>query len=86
MCALRDSRSIPAISLACQYRMNVTPKRPEPRKLRRSRKTGIGEEEKDKEKKVEDKPRVSLIGQESEEEEFDFDGGFNVNIYDLINC
>lgn len=73
MCALRDSRSIPAISLACQYRLNVTPKRPTPRKVLRRRKDGQTAEVKSKEKKVDlNERRVST--QESEEEDYDFDG------------
>lgn len=73
MCALRDSRSIPAISLACQYRLNVTPKRPTPRKVLRRRKDGQTAEIKSKEKKVDlNERRVST--QESEEEDYDFDG------------
>lgn len=74
MCALRDSRSISAVSLACQYRMNVAPKRPEPRRLSRKQKDGGSEKAEDVHRQTEVKERVQIKRQESEEEEFDFDG------------
>ncbi|KAH3839395.1 hypothetical protein DPMN_112825 [Dreissena polymorpha] len=40
MCALRDNRTLSAVSLACQYRLAVVPKRPPMRRLTRPKKHG----------------------------------------------
>ena len=83
MCALRDYRKISAVSLASQYRLELKPKRPEPKVLQRKKKS---------ESKTKDKPetsvgktdgksdydyhylqRMSCIGFD-EWEDFDFDG------------
>ena len=96
MCALRDYRSISAVSLANQYRLDVKPKRPVPKILNRKKKhTGDTTEDNDnvKEKNVEvkvthnDDNRTSLhwMLYDEPDAEFDFDGKNN-NMFSPLFC
>ena len=89
MCALRDYRKIPAVSLACQNRLDQTPRRPVPKKVTRKKKqkNDITDEQQGVENIIKGSnntdyeyhylQRLSNIGYD-EWEEFDFDGRYSL--------
>ncbi|XP_045206313.2 leucine-rich repeat-containing protein 74B-like [Mercenaria mercenaria] len=79
MCALRDNRSVSAVSLACKYRLSQQPNRPSMKKLSRRRKVSAanagmtdGAENAD-DISARGRTDSTISGQAEEDEEFDFD-------------